>query len=847
MTQLSTDTLAYTQIISKVQDFVLKYYTNENNEPIDFDKEYKALLLEIEKSIGGPLSKPDFFHKGEIPSSSKFNNISQQMSRDINMLINQLDGLVANYVNSFNQITNYIEEEKNFVSRIKSKINVLELYSNSSSNNITYLSDFFDNLDNVDISKIKTGYIPEISEGFASLPKKNVKKAHRSIAIINQNYNGQENRSVTFSDISNGMKGNYHLFYDDNDPTTPDPFLYERDAAFLKSNVLAMIDESPATYFEYEGIKVTSIDSVVRPDYEFKFSLDNQRSNLVDWSNFDTQKPLKLSLEITLQNPKGSDINHISIVPFFGYDGIDLTKNIKVTSLKIYDDSTEQPKIYTLIGENSGNEAYIGSDVVASSLSIRKRYYYKKGVFRFGKVKATKVYMTLEQSQFNDVKIKHAYWTPYETQALDSSDNTVLPWNGQERFNPLNVVVDGNAAQNVSWNKSSIIPHIEKPEEKKTITRVIPRVDITYKNVGLSTVKRIKYQYNNTTDLYYYGQRTIDGNIYKIFTPKESSLAYNSSTSDTDLQQIIDDVSRYDNSDNESDNRFCVIFITEENTDINTYIDSLKKPLLSMSATDTPPNDGYATFTSQGAHNLSADDRVYIYSEEYLLKSVYTVETSVDIDTFTVDTSGGSLDQKNLTRAFFIKQEIPKNLTQEQIKSKMSIVTEQENVTKDKTKSLFLKKNFETLPAKRASIGIRDIFVGMEMFADAAEIVSKPFAINGKLDLVSLQVDDFEPVEKDSTGETIGVSKIRYYVSVDNGSRWIEISPIGRPFAGIPEILAFNQNLTSSPAVPQIAYYNSPEVPEDIRSIIFKAVMRKERNVQATPILYSYKLGIKVI
>lgn len=63
MTQLSTDTLIYSQIISKVQDFLLKHSSNQNNDPKDFDKEYKALLAEIEKSVGKPLSKILFFQK----------------------------------------------------------------------------------------------------------------------------------------------------------------------------------------------------------------------------------------------------------------------------------------------------------------------------------------------------------------------------------------------------------------------------------------------------------------------------------------------------------------------------------------------------------------------------------------------------------------------------------------------------------------------------------------------------------------------------------------------------------------------------------------------------------------
>ena len=80
MAQLSTDTLVYTQIISKVQDFLTRYSANKFASTKDFDEAYKKLLTEIEKSVGIPSSKIDFFHKGEIPSSTKFNNFSINVS-----------------------------------------------------------------------------------------------------------------------------------------------------------------------------------------------------------------------------------------------------------------------------------------------------------------------------------------------------------------------------------------------------------------------------------------------------------------------------------------------------------------------------------------------------------------------------------------------------------------------------------------------------------------------------------------------------------------------------------------------------------------------------------------------
>lgn len=828
MAQLSTDTLAYTQIISKVQDFLIKYFKNENNETLDFDKEYKKLLLEIEKSIGIPMTKIDFFNKGEIPSSSKLNLFTKNLSTDINIIINQLDSLVANYVNSFNQISNLIESEKNFVSRIKSKINVLELYSNSSVNNIVYMSDFFDNLDFVDVSKIRTGFLPEINEGFASLARKNLKKLNKSINIVNQNYNNEQQKNITFVDVSNGLPGSNHLYYDD--PQNNNPFLFERDSTLLKSNKLAMVDESPATYFEYEALNV--VDSDLRPEYEFQYIVNKQTSQYAKWSDFDLNNSLKLSVEILTQNSKGNDINYISIVPFFGYDNVDLIKNIKVNSIKLYDETKNI--MYTIVGETENDAAYIGSDIAATTLSIKKKYFYKKGIFRFEKIKANKIYISFEQENFNDVTIKHAYWKAYETEALAKTNSTQNTWNGQERFSPYNVTIDLNQPQNIAWEKNSVVPYVEDPSRIKSQLEIIP-IKIRYNRQSQKDVKRLKLTINNI-DYYYLKYSTINSINCYVFVPKNDSSTFYEDSADFELNATMSAIS----ADGRSSS---LILIGTENTDISQYIESLKVQITQLvQSTST-----YAIFQCSKNHGLSVGDKIYIdvklnVNNFSISETIYTVTETPSTTQFKVSiTNGPTSGTETASNSFFIKEVASPQL------SNFMIETSKENANSIDKKDLFLTKNFEYLRAKRASIGIRDIFVGYETYSDAAEIVSKPFNIYGKLDLVNLDVQDYEPVEKDQDGNIIGRSKIRYYISVDGGFKWIEISPINRGFSGVPEILAFNQNLNSDVTLPQIAYYNSPEVPSEIKTVILKAVMKKERSVQATPIIYSYKLGLKVI
>ena len=823
MAQLSTDTLVYSQIIKKVQDFLVKYHRDQNTDALDFDDEYKKLLADIEKSVGKPIAELPIFHKGEIPSSDKFNKFSKDLASDVNVIMQQLESLVANYINVFNQITSEIESEKNFLSRIRSKISVLELYSESSARNITYFGDTFNNLDFVDSSKIRNGFLPDVSDGFACLPRKTSKRVSANIKVANQNYNNQQNKQISYADISNGMKGANHLYF--LDTQTSNPFVFEKDSLALRSNELAMLDESPATYFEYEAINVVGYSQ--NPDYEFQYSLSSAENSqsYMTWANFDTSQPLKLTVELDVKNKSGEYINYISIVPFFGYVGIDTIKNIKISSIKFYNETDNI--ITPLINES--NSFYIGSDIVAPSLSSKDQYFYNKGVLRFQRVKANKVYITFEQPSFNDVTVKHAYWTPYETRELANTNATTTSWRGQSRFTPTAIVSDSSnyRVEDVSWNKRAIVPFIERPNEIKSSTNSLAQVRIRYWQQAEKSFSRVKVVKDGQT--YYLSNDRSNSDLIKVrvFTASQE-LAAKYSEGSSFLETLRSSI--YQETDS-------LHLILPPSQDINSYINSLKKNIVSFEA-----GSGSATFNTQTAHGFQSGDKVYINASkdtQLINKGVYTI-IAVTSTSFSVSISTGSSPLTPLANSYVVKQAIIIG------QNDISIESFKQSADAQASKDLFLKRNFEYLKAKRAAIGVRDLFVGIESYSDIAEIISKPYQIYGKLDLLNLKVEEFIPVEQNSAGETIGSSSIDYYISVDGGVKWIEISPIDRSFEGKPEILAFNQNLSTSDKLPQIAYFNAPEVPEQINSVTFKAVLKKDRNVISTPIIYSYKIGLKV-
>lgn len=155
---------------------------------------------------------------------------------------------------------------------------------------------------------------------------------------------------------------------------------------------------------------------------------------------------------------------------------------------------------------------------------------------------------------------------------------------------------------------------------------------------------------------------------------------------------------------------------------------------------------------------------------------------------------------------------------------------------------LKLTRNYEIYNAQRRSISLRDITVGYEEYSERAEIISRRFDTSNNIDYLTLSSET-------SVSGDIGISEsdyIQYYISVDNGLNWIRISSIESDFSGVPEVLAFNQNIDNRFKLPGVEYLNYPVVPQLVNSVVVKIVMTKPSGNNVTPIIYSYKIGAKV-
>ena len=158
------------------------------------------------------------------------------------------------------------------------------------------------------------------------------------------------------------------------------------------------------------------------------------------------------------------------------------------------------------------------------------------------------------------------------------------------------------------------------------------------------------------------------------------------------------------------------------------------------------------------------------------------------------------------------------------------------------TSSILLQRNFEIYPAKRFTIGLRSIDVNYSVYAQRAQIISKPFVFGYNVKNLTISSDTVFSLQ----GGNSNLSYVKYYISIDDGKNWIKISPIEDPFNGIPEILSFNENVASFGQVKGVSYFNSPDIPSDTKSIRIKIDIEKPRYENTTPVIYSYQIAGRV-
>jgi hypothetical protein len=467
MAQVSSNTLTYDQIFIKIKDFYTKNLRNEFPTSDDKLKAYQSLLSDIQTNILKPTVKFDPVIKGEPPSAIKMNKFIDGLSSDVLTISKQIDYLSAKVINTFNLFNSEIGAEKKYLERIASKARILQMYSKAPAENIIYVGDSFDNADFVEVESIPIGQNPHIENGVFTLPINNSRAWNaRTISIDTLN--------------SNGFMGNDHQAIINPDQNTQQSYTYVYKSNPSISSTSAIADSNILTYFEYEGLNVDldsnpNVDKSLLSEFEFSYLAnkkivnDKTTGDLVNWSKFDLDKPLKLVVKI--ESAVESNANTLTIVPYFGS-----CKLVKVTSVKAIRSNGS-------ITEILSNPIYIGSSFVPTNGQIMNQYFYDKAILRFADIKVVRFEVSFEQDSYEQIDIMHSYWKPIFP-LNPSAEDILNPFYGKTRFNPD--ALSSDTYELIEYDKYIVTPLITTPNQFKNLDRPSKLVNVALKRRPLT-------------------------------------------------------------------------------------------------------------------------------------------------------------------------------------------------------------------------------------------------------------------------------------------------------------------------------------------------------------------------
>lgn len=481
MAQLSSNTMAYQQMMQKVARLVAAINSSSILTKEQIVEEYMKILTEIKNDLGAPMTKYDALIKGEPPRSEKINSFFINCTQDMSIVSRQIDYLNAKTINIFNLFSAEVENEKRYSERIASKCKILQMYSRSPSDDLVYIGDSFENDDLFDYSKIKKGLNPLVRSGMASLPITSSKKWQvTSVEVVG----------------GNGFIGNSHEVVKSLNSDGTSEYRYVFESSRTINNLRSIIDGSPLSYFEYESLNVDKFSSrspstIPAQENEFKYlktelnSSNANESNLVDWSTHPVNNPLTLKLRLSSNSAKVA--NCIDITPYFGS-----SKYVEVEEVVVYSKDGSSENVLK-------NKIYIGSSLVPLNIELARDYYYNKATVRFSEREIIKVEISFRQPNHNNIEIRHVYWKP-------SSLNSDNPFVNLDRFNPD--VLSRDIYEIIQYNKYELLPTISNPIRYKTTTENIADVDVTLKKKPTLTkawfIQATMLKQDNTTqDLFF--------------------------------------------------------------------------------------------------------------------------------------------------------------------------------------------------------------------------------------------------------------------------------------------------------------------------------------------------------
>lgn len=454
MAQVSSNTLVYEQIFIKIREFLRQDFSNAFKTIEEKSTAYNKLIQDIYENLANPLTDFQPLIKGEPPVSSKMNGYAAGFADDLNIIGRQIDYLTAKTVNVFNLFQTEIENEKKYLERIGSKAKILQMYTRSPANDLVYLGDSFDNMDKVDVTRIRQRYMPLIANGQATLPVTGTK-----VLTIKTLYLNKES----------GFLGNNHQVKRalNSEGTSEYKYVFEDTPGI--GQLSSLRDSNPLTFFELEVLDVdkesAGAERLLVSENEFcllREVVGNTESKveLVNWSEYDVTKPLEASFVVEVSP---GNANVIEIVPYFASSTMMRINQIKLTKR----DGTK----FDILKE----PIFIGSSFTPLNLEMSRNYFYNKAVVNFTETEIVQAEIFCQQDSYQNIEIGHSYWKPnYPANASIDS-----PFLGLSRFNPDSLNRD--IYEEIEYDRFALLPKSTRPNEFKVNGSITKNVKVRLK------------------------------------------------------------------------------------------------------------------------------------------------------------------------------------------------------------------------------------------------------------------------------------------------------------------------------------------------------------------------------
>lgn len=284
-------------------------------------------------SMGKPFMIPRYAEENGPPWSADFNDMMDEIKRDLELLFQEVDILGRALFTDFNH--NMVQHGilENELMQVADKLRDLELLSTNMQSNgrIAFGRDDFVNKDKVDYDKI-VGSPAHIENGAVTLKQKEsinvAKDAQITIVVGNKTYN-----NFIIGSESNGFPGNNAEVSVSSGSTLTGSdyscrFVGEKNT---HGNYGAVLDGSPNTWFEYELVNVRDQDrQQVAKNLGFNYQVHGNQT--LEWARDPEDGKLKLHMQLILK--EALYINRVNVnmytPPSYGARTA-IVKNILIT------------------------------------------------------------------------------------------------------------------------------------------------------------------------------------------------------------------------------------------------------------------------------------------------------------------------------------------------------------------------------------------------------------------------------------------------------------------------------------------------------------------------------------